>query len=410
MRHATDATSWMRLWIGVGLFTTVGLTAWAQVGTGDAAPAAMVETDPIRCWWKISKTAVHVGERFQLTLTCSIVDTADARVVVDESRLDPAAIQLVPFDIVGGLRHPDVEAGYRRFFQYEYVLRIIGDDLFGRDMSIPALDLPYHIESAARQAPALESLERGYRLPTLPVSVVALVSPQAADIRDAPVDTLAAIGRRRFHGNLAFAIAAAMFSGGLGMLAFAAGGVVRRYRGPGGRSIRALSEVRILRGALGRLQGVQQRALQDGWSDQLLGEVLAAIRPGLAIALNRPPSQKIVERDAAPQDGALLVTRGVVRPERFLVSASMTADGAALQNGGAHGRTSALADEFRSAVGAFTATRYGRTAAAPIELNRALEDAIELMKRLCSERSSTGRFSDSMGDAMKTLRGHAHRR
>ena len=410
MRHATEATSWMRLWIGGGLVTVVAVAAWAQVGTRDAAPAAMVETGPIRCWWKTSKTAVHVGERFQLTLTCSVVDTADARVVVDESRLDPAALQLVPFDIVGGLRHPDVRAGYRRFFQYEYALRIIGDDLFGRDMSIPALDLRYHIESAARQAPALESFERGYRLPTLPVSVVALVSPQAADIRDAPVDTLAAIGRRRFHGNLAFAIAAVMFSGGLGMLAFAAGGVVRRYRGPGGRSTRALSELRILRGALAQLQDVQQRALQDGWNDQLLGEVLAAIRPGLAIASNRPPSQKIVERDAALQDGALLVTRGVVRPERFLVSASMTAERAGLRNGIAHGRTSALADEFRSAVAAFTATRYGRTAVPSDELNRALEDAIEVTTRLCSERSWRGRLSDSMGDAVERFRGRAHRR
>ncbi len=400
----------MRLWIGVGLFTIVGVTAWAQAGARDAAPAAMVETDPIRCWWKTSRTAVHVGERFQVTLTCSIVDTADARVVVDESRLDPAAVQLVPFDIVGGLRHPDVQAGYRRFFQYEYAVRIIGDDLFGRDMSIPALDLRYHVESVARQAPTLESLERGYRLPTLPISLMSLVSPQAADIRDAPADTLAAIGRRRFHGNLAFAIAAVMFSGGIGMLAFAAGGVVRRYRGPGGRSSRALSELRILNGALGQLQRVQQRALQDGWNDQLLGEVLAAIRPGLAIASNQPPPQKPVETNAAPQDGALLVTRGIVRPERFLVSASMTAERAGLRNGIAHGRTSALADEFRSAVAAFTATRYGRTAAVPGELNRALEDAIELMKRLCSERSWSARFSDSMGDAVERLRGHAHRR
>ena len=37
--------------------------------------AGEVESDPIRCWWKTDRTAVRVGERFGLTLTCGVIET-----------------------------------------------------------------------------------------------------------------------------------------------------------------------------------------------------------------------------------------------------------------------------------------------------------------------------------------------
>src|SRR3977135_4039057 len=98
-----------------------------------------VEVDPINCWWRTDQTAVEVGERFTLTLTCGVVEARSNKVVVDPNQLDPSALSLAPFDIVGGTRHEDVVALPWRYFQYEYTVRIVGMTFFGQDIDIPAL-------------------------------------------------------------------------------------------------------------------------------------------------------------------------------------------------------------------------------------------------------------------------------
>src|SRR5262245_66355161 len=37
--------------------------------------AGEIASDPIRCWWKADRTAVRVGERFGLVLTCAVIKT-----------------------------------------------------------------------------------------------------------------------------------------------------------------------------------------------------------------------------------------------------------------------------------------------------------------------------------------------
>src|SRR5688572_4611616 len=77
---------------------------WGPVGAARAAaqtPAArQMESDPIRCWWKTDKTAVHVGEHFTLLLTCGVIDTARLRVEADPSKFDAGALALVPFEVL----------------------------------------------------------------------------------------------------------------------------------------------------------------------------------------------------------------------------------------------------------------------------------------------------------------------
>src|ERR671931_127122 len=68
------------------------------------------DATPITCWWRTDRAAIYVGERFTLTLTCALVSGEDVRVVADTARLDPAALDLSPFEIVSGTRHKDVEA------------------------------------------------------------------------------------------------------------------------------------------------------------------------------------------------------------------------------------------------------------------------------------------------------------
>src|SRR5579864_5667428 len=98
-----------------------------------AAGAQTVQTDPLQCWWRTSAGAVRVGEPFTLVLTCAVIETDDATVVVDQTRLEPSVVQFAPYETLGGSHGADLRTEQRRFFQYEYRLRLIADGMFGRD-------------------------------------------------------------------------------------------------------------------------------------------------------------------------------------------------------------------------------------------------------------------------------------
>ena len=369
------------IWTIVALVGANGVAA-AQPGA-PAAPGegALVATDPIRCWWRTDKSAVYVGERFALTLTCSVVDTEGVRVVAEQSRLDPAALQLPPFDVVEGVRHPDVQSGQRRFFQYDYSLRVVAPDLFGREVVIPPLDVRYRVQTQAAATATVEGAEQVYRLPALPLYVTALVPQRSVDIRDAPGASLGEVQNRRFRGNIAFALAALLFSASLGCLAVAATAGVRRYRAPVDRTAPPLSDAGLLRSAIRELEGARETARIEGWTSSVIGRALAAIRVGLAIALGRRPMQTVLDPGVPGRDGAVIATIGTFRPKRVMVSASVT--GNAIDN-----PASPLLERFRSILATLTSARYSRDETARREqVDEAVDEAIALLRRLRSERS-----------------------
>ena len=94
-----------------------------------------VQTDPLQCWWKTSAGAVRMGEPFSVILTCAVLETDAATVVVDQSRLEPSVVQLAPFEVLGGSHGADLRTGDRRFFQYEYRLRLIADGLSNKEIA-----------------------------------------------------------------------------------------------------------------------------------------------------------------------------------------------------------------------------------------------------------------------------------
>ena len=339
---------------------------------------------------------MYVGERFSLTLTCSVVDTPAVRVVAEQTRLDPAAMQLPPFNVVEGTRHPDIQSGQRRLFQYEYALRVVAEDLFGRQVAIPALDVLYRVQSQVETAATVESMEQSYRLPALPIQIMALVPPQAVDIRDAPSATFGEIQDRRFRGNVAFALAALLFSGSLGFLAVAAIVAVRRYRTPADRTVPLLSDAAVLRGAIRELERVQAEARREGWSRDAIGRALAAVRLGIAIALDRRPPQTLLEPGVAGREGSLIVTLGRLRPKRVMVSASITADALSAAPGGggtvdgdtAGGPSPPVLDDLRSILAVLTTARYTRPDNVPRQnLDEAVAEAIAVVRRLRITRS-----------------------
>ena len=168
-----------------------------------------VEVEPIACWWKTDRNAVHVGERFTVTLTCSFVETNAIKVVPDLNQLEPTTVALQPFEVVNGVRHEDIRTPPWRYIQYEYTTRIIGDTFFGKDVDIPGVKVTYHIQSSI--GGGSEGRDQTYALPPLAMRVNSLVPKKAADIRDTSTDTFADIETRRLRSTGELVAAAISF-------------------------------------------------------------------------------------------------------------------------------------------------------------------------------------------------------
>src|SRR5712691_1849815 len=139
------------------------------------AAAQTVQTDPLQCWWRTSAGAVRVGEPFSVVLTCAVLDTDAATVVVDQTRLEPSVVQFAPFEVLGGSHGADLRTDQRRFFQYEYRLRVIADGMFGKDAALPDTKISYRVQSKVGQKTAIQGRDQTYLLPPQSVRVMSLV-------------------------------------------------------------------------------------------------------------------------------------------------------------------------------------------------------------------------------------------
>jgi hypothetical protein len=142
------------------------------------------------------------GEQFQLTLTCAVLDTDKVKVVVDESSLAPSALHLVPFEIVRGQRFRDILNSPRRFFQYQYSMRVLGEDFFDKEVSLPRLQISYRVQNMLNSGSALAGREAQYSLRPVPIRVMSRVPGGTADIRDTTLDTFGDVDSRLFRSNV----------------------------------------------------------------------------------------------------------------------------------------------------------------------------------------------------------------
>ena len=154
------------------------------VAVASAAAAQNVQTDPLQCWWRTSAGAIRVGEPFTVVLTCAVLESDAATVVVDQSRLEPSVVQFAPFEVLGGSHGADIRTDLRRFFQYEYRLRLLAENLFGKDVALPDTKLSYRVQSKVGQNTSLQGRDQSYVLPAQSVRVLSLVPSDASDIRD----------------------------------------------------------------------------------------------------------------------------------------------------------------------------------------------------------------------------------
>ena len=360
-----------------GVLLDAPLIASAQT----AAREGEVASDPIRCWWRTDTTAVRVGERFTLMLTCGVIETASIAVVPAVNQLEPGALSITPFEVVSGQRRSDVVVPPRRYVQFEYSVRLLSDGFFGQDVNIPPLTVTYNLKAPDGGA----GRDQSYVLPPLPIRVLSLVPRTAADIRDASAETFGAIEARRFRSTAALVGAGITFAFAalLGVLALvrASGRLRRRDRA----AAPVASAPAMLRGCQRALADVQTEA-RGGWTPELARRALAALRVAGAIALGRRVTQDVVTTGTPERDGQVVVNTGLVRRRRSVISAATTARGIAghLANGHQPGpRTRAMLEQLSRALTVLSAGSYGRNGKLDDEaLNEALSEGTRAVRRL----------------------------
>jgi hypothetical protein len=340
--------------------------AYAQAG-------ATVEVDPIRCWWQTSKGAVSIGEVFELSITCAVLENQTVQVVPDESRLAVSSIQLQPFEILGGSHPADTRAGGRRFLQHRYSLRLIDPGAFGADIRVPQQQVHYRVQTRVAADAALQGRDLIYLLPAIPLRVLSQVPREAEDIRDGSrnlLDRAAALGTRA--GILEVAAAALVAIG----LVLAVAGLVRALVGARVRTARGAGrapEAAILRAVSAELEEVQRRAGIEGWTTELVQRALAAARIVAAAAGGGRISQRKLDGGRNHLEGRLLVTHGWPKKATVAVSSA---------------QTTAPDQGLGGALGRLTSAAYGGGTAPNREaLDEAVAGTVEAARQLVRQRT-----------------------
>lgn len=374
---------------GVAIVLTCGVLAGTPLSAQAPAPdarATQTASDPIKCWWKTDKSAVAIGEQFTLTLTCGVIETRRVTVVPKADQLDPAALQLTPFEVLGGTRHEDIQDPPWRYFQYEYTVRLVGQDFFGQDVDIPALTVTYNIVSDV--VGAAEGRDQMHLLPSLPIRIASLVPRKATDIRDATPESFAGVEERLFRATTEIIAAAVLFGFAGLMLAFVAVRVIRRGRARAPVLAPVVPAATLLRACLREIGRLKSQIAREGWTPERTGPALTALRIGSAVAMGRPIAYSPVDASVPAREGQLALRKGILSRKRIVVSAPITPDAIERYrvNGNGqvpNGRTQATIDDLCESLQTLSAVRYGRNGKVDTAaLDRALENGRTALERL----------------------------
>lgn len=357
-----------------------------------------VEVDPIRCWWRTSAAAVRIGETFSIILTCAVLEADDVQAVPDQSALDGAAIQIAPFEIVASAHPSDLRSGLRRFFQYDYTVRVISPDVIGKDVPLPELVIHYRVDSRLRGNAALQGRDLTYHLPAHFVRVVSTVHESAIDIRDMPDERFGRIEALLYRAGVLEIVAITLMGFAALMAALAIAGLVRRRAGHIAKAEdRTIGEAVVLALAERELASVQRESEQHGWSDPLLSRALAALRVVAASALRRPVSQRPAEAGGQAGDGRLILQRFGRRGKAMAVSSVITSEDVARELNRlpptAPSADRQLLESLHAELTTMAAAQYGQQQEMNREsLDAALASAVALARRLKAERSWSSQY------------------
>ena len=385
--------------------TPLGAQANAQANAqkDSAVPTSeTVELEPLKCWWKTDKNAVHIAERFTLSLTCAAVESGRITVVPDLTSLESTSLQLLPFEVVSAIDHEDLRSALRRYFQREYTVRLVGEGFFGQDVDIPSIKVPYRIQSPGADGKT-EGRQLTYVLPALPIRVLSLVPKKAADIQDASTESFGDIETRRIRGTDWLVGAVILLGLALVLAALAVGRVAGQRRAGRPAVARPLSSRTVLRGCIQGIAVLREEVARDGWSPERIGRALAPLRVAAAVALGTAVAQEPLDDKRPAREGQLVVRAGTLGTRRAVVSAPVTPasidgfigdrDGVALSS-----RLTAALERIRDALRVLDAARYNRDGmpdAAALDV--ALDDGADAVRRLPHANVWQGRGATRTG-------------
>ena len=368
----------IKSWVVLATLIASGLAAAGQA----AGQTETVKADPLRCWWRTSVAAIRVGEPFSVVLTCAVVETDAVTVVPNRTELEPDAMQLPPFDVIGGTRSEDLSTADERFFQYQYRLRLVSPDLFGKDIKLPALTITYRVRTRTN-GELLEGKDLSYVLPDASVRVLSLVPSDAVDIRDASPDTFEDIGSGLSRANLLRLIGGVLI--GFAVLA-ALIGIARVFSGSrtkvrAARSV--VSDPAILRG-VGRELAALQHARRDGaWTGALTARLLTALSIISGYALDLPARPLAVDGTVitTASEGELTLRvpgfggrdatiAGWVTP--VVISEELARR---QKNVAVDARRTAMLEDLQASLSRLTTSQYGRAAGGDAP-DAAIDDAL----------------------------------
>jgi len=337
-----------------------------------------------------------------------VLETDTATVVVDQSRLEPSVVQFAPFEVLSGSHGADLRTDQRRFFQYVYRLRLIAENMFGKDVSLPESKLSYRVQTrVSDRSAALQGRDQSYLLPPQSMRVLSLVPADATDIRDAPAETFGDLDQRAFRANLFTIIGSVLFVLAGLMTLVAIVRLARRYRKTATVSERLMSDGTVIRGVGRELAAVRRERDRGGWTPDLAGRALAALRVAATYLLGRPvsllPANRLsAEGEDVPEAGRLIL-KAWPRGRRIAVSGAITSTsiGRELARGTANARRTELLDSLTKALNTFTTAHFGREgtlddaaldeslATAGRVLSRVRLDQLWFMKRIAAWRAGT---------------------
>lgn len=357
-----------------------------------AAPADLggnVENDPIRCWARTSSGAVRIGETFTVTLTCAVIETDLVQVVPDESKLGVAVMQMTPFEVAGGFHPADIKTNSRRFFQYDYNIRMINPDAIGTDVPIPLMQVTYRVNSRIAGNQQMQGREMTYVLPPMWVKVLSVVPQDATDIRDTDDASFSRVEQISFRAGVLQIVATTLMVLGGVMTLLALISIARRAaKQAKGPQERLLSRPALMRLAVRELSSAQQEGIASGWSDAALSRAAGALRLAAAGATDRVISQQVVESDVTASDGRFVVSR-LGRVKRTAVSAAVTGVDIdrALRRAPEGSSRRQLLEELKQTMAALSAAQYSRPGADRNGVDTIVNKALELARQVRSHVS-----------------------
>lgn len=344
-----------------------GAPAQAPRGSGARTAAEPAETPmvvggevPLQCWWRAAKGAIHVGEIVEVTLTCSALESDTTRAVPDETRLSVAAIQMAPWEIVGGSHPADTKAGTRRLFQYVYQLRMLDPVAIGRDVKLPPLSVPYRIQSRMGADANVSGRDLTHVMPQIPIRVVGQVPGEAYDIRDGSTASLGEIAALRFRAN-AYRTAGTVLAvlGGVAVIA-ALLPIAGRLRKTRVRTPGRASDREVLTWAAARLDALAGGA-GGGWTPEMLREAHATARLVGGAVIGAGVRQQRLKAGEAVPDGRVLLERRFGRVRAALTASTTAGDVArAIDAPGPEAPDRGTLERLRDALAAIARAQYAR--------------------------------------------------